>query len=312
MNIKIGNFEIQTAEGWNDLFVKYGHTDGLRKAMIIAEVIAQDVENAVDAQTELVMKKIEVFKVLTGWNQKNLDALKTSLMYDDMENGEEEFYLIIEKMLHCTDAFFNVVEDEEGNAMADMAHTLTICPYPTLAYNYREKGGRSSGNKKQLLCAPKSDMENISFSEFMSLMTLTDKYLKTGDIKHIDRLLATLYRPMKPKTEDNIENAYYGDKRVKLIDAAVDVRVGKFTNMAKEARQILILWLLSCRAMFVQKYKDLFDTDIDAPDDGTGWAGVLVAMSNGDITRQQSIQDQSAHDVLTNQIIIAKQSKHAE
>lgn len=298
--MEIKNDDVMTItvpDSWNELLKMKRE-----KALMAYHVIMQDVEGDIPPSVELQMKRIEVLKILTGWNQKDFDALRLSMNIDNSDEGVNLFIGMIEKLSQqATKPFFNVQTDENGNEIYDIAYEMTDCPFPIIEYT-------GIANKKFKLFACKGSFENASFEEFMTLMTGLENYQKTNDLKHIEKILGTIYRHPKQATKENIANNYDGDIRIELNDATVDMKAKHFAKIHPDAKKWLLFWLMSCRQRFINDYKELFNGE-DGKGLNMGWAGVLTSLSNFDITKQPAIKKELADNVLVNMLAMERQRK---
>ena len=160
----------------------------------------------------------------------------------------------------------------------------------------REKKG---GKKKNYL-APADGLENISFYELCTTFTHFENFLETKEESHIDELLATLYRPHKPKTKENRRMGYQGDRRLPLLhhEAMVSKRKLHMAILPKSTKQLLTFWFASCRQSIIENYDSLFSPPIRNENHSYGWGAILLALA-GSLQNVDAIAIQPFENVLT-------------
>jgi hypothetical protein len=282
-----GGVKVSVETTWNEL--------DLRKALTIYQIIMQDTYGEIPADTELAMKKIEVYHALTGIDPVHLEVIRQSNINElGIEDGELAFYDYLNKELEIVEPFFETVETKDGQKVWMISETLTKCPYPILEIKEPGKVGKSK------FFAPRDECDNITMNEFITLCSRLEAFEKTGDTKHLDNIIASFYRRPKPQTPDNLENKYEGDIRLPFVEGAVEWRQAKFRNMTDMARQLISFWLVSCRRVFANSYPLLFDdTDMEAPtNDRYKWLKFINALTNNDITKKNKTLNMRANDVL--------------
>lgn len=284
--IEIEGIERTFESSWNELSLKKLHT--------IYQIIMQDTEGEIAADTELAMKKIEVFHALTWIDPVYLEVKKKEFEASYMDNtGELVFLEYLNDLLELVEPFFETFETEEGQTQWMISETLTKNPYPIFELKEKGKVGKSK------FFGPKDECDNISMREFITLCAKLEAFEKTGAVKHIDNLIATLYRRPKPQTPDNLEIKYDGDIRLPYIEGGVEWREQKFKGINPAIKKLMGFWLLSCRMVFVNSYPLLFEVDDDNKrEDKLKYLKLINALTNNDISKKDYTLNMRANDVL--------------
>jgi hypothetical protein len=101
-----------------------------------------------------------------------------------------------------------------------------------------------------------------------------------------DTLLASIYRPGKPPTPDNVANAYHGDRRLPYVEASVEGRKQYLRRLPPVVRGLLLFWLSSCRESIIQQFPNLFSKPANRADgqfervgNDYGWAAVIMSLA---------------------------------
>ena len=130
---------------------------------------------------------------------------------------------------------------------------------------------------------------------------------------HIDELLATLYRPHKPKTKENKRRGYQGDRRQPLLhhEAMVKKRIPHMAILPKSTKQLLTFWFASCRQAIIEEHSELFSAPSRKEANTFCWGGVLMALA-GKLQDIDAIAAQSADNALTYLTYLEAQRKELE
>lgn len=103
----------------------------------------------------------------------------------------------------------------------------------------------------QLLYGPKKNFENLSIAEFSDAETCLDNYEDSKEDIWLNRFLAVLYRPGKPRTDLTDQRQPYNFHANDLIAEMVS----KLDNGTKAA---VMFWYMGCRAQLVKDFSALF------------------------------------------------------
>lgn len=178
-------------------------------------------------------------------------------------------------------------------------------------------GGRS------VLFGPSSALANLTLWEYIRAEQAFLGYVNGGDNpdpKKLDKLVAILYRPARPDYDPQIHE----DRRVPLVDAAVDVRLAQVAKVDIAVKIAILMWFDSCRSLIIKMYPAIFrkaeDSELDkklrqkskAPaSSSTGWLDLITSLS-ADMTQFEKIGNTNlmiAFTDLSNRIRQAKQKK---
>jgi hypothetical protein len=230
-------------------------------------------------------KQHVLMQLLTGVTDADVENWETVVTQQIGEKrGKRYFAEILSRMYTCTDFLFTTLPTGEKA----ISPTLTQCPYPVLTYANIE------------LYAPSDGLDNVQFGELATLFDLYDAHTQSDDSVIVDEILATIYRPSKPETADNVAMAYEGDRRQPLLryEAVVEARMYLFAAMPEAAKALLLFWIGSCLAQIVKRNKALFQNDAPTYTKSYGWAGVMLKLANG-VVNLDAVAVQPYQNVLT-------------
>jgi hypothetical protein len=87
------------------------------------------------------------------------------------------------------------------------------------------------------------DLSNIGFGEWCFLDTyLSYFYRSQGDEEWLDKMIATVYRPVDPESDENSPN-YTGDKREPFNENLIPKRVEMLQDMKRNEKMAIFQWL---------------------------------------------------------------------
>lgn len=288
MKITLPNHEITLPDSYADCT--------LDQIKIIIPVLLAESYAVLDDVANRDIKTMVIIELLTGerdfWT--NLET-----MIDDADYYDETVHQIVRH--------FDFIYNDDRPSL-----TMTRNPYP-LIENQHKAG---IGKFKMRLWGPADELANMSFYELCATFTLFEAYISApegeADPLIISQLLATLYRPHKNRTRDNIAKAYEGDVRRPLLhhEKSADNRVAMMGQLPREVRQTLYFYFASCYRHIIDSWQDIFPQSEDsgsAPsqesdaDEGNdyGWAGLLMSVAKDELVNLDKIAAQPYQNVFT-------------
>lgn len=243
--------------------------------------------------------------------QKRLSILRYLLPLTDDEIQEweaarieeygEDWYVVhhseILEMLPATDFLF----EKDKSGQYHLRPALTKCPMKKLeGMPAKRKKGKKKVFEMQEWYAPHDHLENITAKELAYTFDRYEQYAKTKNEDHLHHLLAILYRPAKPPTEENLAENYHGDIRKPLNMATVSDRAAVIANLRPEIKNLIFFWFMSCRVQYINQYQNIFkNTPIIGERQGNdyGWWGTFRAIA-GNLKDINQIADLDAGSVL--------------
>ncbi|MGI4870449.1 MAG: hypothetical protein ACRYFX_04635 [Janthinobacterium lividum] len=126
------------------------------------------------------------------------------------------------------------------------------------------------------LHGPADAFSNLTFAEFIQAEGYFAAYQRERDVRHLDQLVATLYRPAGGRNPD--------DRRQPFAPCEVAGRLRAVARLPLATRLTVQLWYGSCRTAWVRKYEGTIFTVPDqqqpaaakAPDPRETWRDILA------------------------------------
>jgi hypothetical protein len=116
------------------------------------------------------------------------------------------------------------------------------------------------------------------------------------DIAHLHKLTAILYRPLKSRYDQNIDN----DRRrpLEVDDEVIEDRARKIGEIFPiQILRVIEFYIASCRAQFAKLYSEVFKPKSQNTEGGD-WLDFILAMSDFDVTKKNAVMGENAHDML--------------
>ncbi|MEO0626204.1 MAG: hypothetical protein AAFY91_04390 [Bacteroidota bacterium] len=252
----------------------------------------------------LEFHKIEVTRAIIGLTDQDLEAWKAKLMAENEEDGE---YIFLEQLKTISEAFsaFLYEKDEEGKV--SVRCDFTRLPYRTL---------KSRNKKGVTLHGPADELDNLTFGELAECFTLYEAYLQDQDESYVDRLLAVLYRPHKPKSKKNIAKNYGGDVRLPYLgyEATVDHRIRKMKGLPQVVRSLLLFWFGCCRKTIIDRYANIFEAPVEGKTkrgNDYGYGGLMLSLAGG-VVHLDKVSAQPFDNVFTHLSMLQDKANQAE
>lgn len=276
ITLNIGNTHrsITPPQSWNELSTE--------QAMCILGIIQL-------GQGSLMDKRIKILHHLLGLRPEEIKAWQTTRNEEHGADGPLIFHAELQALLPITDFLFEKLDDDKFT----LSPKLTKCPFPTL---------QLTANSSQLIAlhSPADALANITGEELAHLFDEYEAYSKTQALEHLHRLVAILYRPSKPTTQANTEEAYHGDRRRPLNRATLTQRAQLVATLPVMVKNLILFWFLSCRmTCFVEKYSNVFKYRESEERQGNdyGWWGTFRAIA-GSLKDIDAVAGLDAHSVL--------------
>ena len=310
MEVQIKEKKSKLPGSWNEL--------PLRHQLACVELLTRMVNRFEGILDEHLVDaiKIDLVKILLNLEDDFFFLYEKQLIHQyGKELGRQTFLLAISKLVSGVAFFFSPVKEEKGtkNENAETKQkinlALTQCPYP-----YLSSPGIEKGKRKVRLFGPKDSLENISFYEMGFLFQTAENYILSKDPQLLDKLIAIMYRPHKPKTRWNIRRGYEGDFRLPLLkhEATIEKRQKLVATLPPQVKTLLFFFFLSCREKIVNQFQNLFQQpDGEKSGNDYGYAGILLRLGNGPVNMDK-VAAQNHFSVLVHLSMLEDDRKRAE
>lgn len=270
MIIRINDREIHPPQHWNDL---------PKKQLLQAYGILMTDSRGLFDNHELVhAKRIVLMKMLLDLDDAFMEEWKQDRIDEHGEDGNIIFLSELKEMLAVTDFLFDIQQEEEEALTYAISLNLTKNPFPQLSRTTKH-------GKEKILYAPADKLDNISLYELGRSFSLFEAFIKSGNEDYANELIATLYRPHKPKTSKNKRSAYQGDIRLPLLhhEGTVKKRQKHIAILPPAVKQIILFWFASCRQYIVESFPKVFvkSEGDESASGGYGWSGVIMSLAGG-------------------------------
>lgn len=286
MTVTIDNKALTVPQSWNEL--------PLRQQLICYAIIMSDTPRLFDASEVVTSKKIQLIQALLNVDDAYMQKWAKDCHEVHGEDGANIFLNELNEVMQIVDFLFHTEDDETKS----IALTLTKCPYPYLI------AGKHKGRKVKWF-APKDGLSNLSLYELGYTFTIFEQYIKsTDEIEQNElayKLLATIYRPQKEATKENLRSGYKGDIRLPLRDheSMIDKRIKKIKQMPSLPAQLIMFWFASCRQQIINTYTNVFQEGSTKEEaDKYGWSAVLLNLADG-IVHLDAVADRNFSDAMT-------------
>ncbi|ANW96746.1 hypothetical protein AXE80_10870 [Wenyingzhuangia fucanilytica] len=101
---------------------------------------------------------------------------------------------------------------------------------------------KSITHNNKIYIGPDDLFSNITFIEHIEATYAFSQYAQTKDEYWLNTLVAILYRPQKPDTEENRISGFDGDKRLPFYPATVEARTEEFKTIPFHVKYGVFLW----------------------------------------------------------------------
>jgi hypothetical protein len=283
---------------WNDL--------DDRTFLIFYEALFHGLGDEMTAAPFTMAKLIGMTSALLNMPLPEMKAWElTAVVQHGEEYGKMVFAAELREVVHaCIGGLFDIVEDD-GQTTYACKLNATRNRFERIEWDYdalnrvRDK----TNPKKHHLYAPTDGFGNMTIYELGFAFSLFDAYLTTKDESYIIRLIATIYRPPKSPTKENLESGYHGDIRQPLrgYESKIDFREKVCRLIPDIPKRAIIFWFASCRQVIVAQYPKVFKSrSSDSGGDNYGWGGILLKVAEmGAMGNLDNVSDQHYSNVLT-------------
>ena len=248
MKVTINNKSVNVPDNWNDI--------PSRKLSKIIRIFYSD-------GNDLKTKKIEMLSILL-----NLPLL----FFESWEKDAGEYFTAeLSDLLQCTEFLFEEVKDKY------FAPSLQLTKTPWNKLNIAD----------DVYHGPNSSLSNISFYEWCKADSYFINYHETKKKRYLNKLIATLYRPSKPNTEENKATNFNGDVRLPLqgYESTLNKRAWMISQLPLVNRLTILHFFSSCRKEITDTFENIFpkpkDDEVPEKRGGNdyGWAGVILELA---------------------------------
>jgi hypothetical protein len=143
---------------------------------------------------------------------------------------------------------------------------------------------------------PREAFRNLRFDEFIFADSFYLRYLKTGEQRYLDQLVAVLYRPQAagyaPRSVD-----YQGDRREPFNEHLLPSRAKTLGRLRANAKLAVLLYYRGCRRLLEERYDYVFTESNQSQATSSGWQEVLHGLA-GEVIHLEATAHQSLHNVL--------------
>lgn len=280
--IHIEDKEYIVPQSWNDLTPK--------AALACYDIIIRKPHLIFQPVEHMTYRRIEAAKYLLGLSDEYLKEWETIRIGEyGKEDGHLAFIDELDQIAKMATGFmFEALEpNDDGAQRYQVALTLTKNHWPEI------------GNDDYKLYGPEDMLENLTIYELGTCFMLLERYTKTGETEYADELLATLYRPSKPDTEENQRSGYHGDRRLPLLhhESTIAARVQHIQKLPQLVYQIQLFWFASCRQAILSEWPDIFTTPTEEREGNDyAWGGLLLDLADG-VVNLDSVANQNYKNV---------------
>lgn len=281
IKIKIGNSTrtVQAPESWDDL--------DARTALMVYNTLFSGLGDDLTRGAFTAVKLISLTQHLLAMPPDFLAKWEADCIREDAENGDLVFLEELKQVMVATLAgLFDVVTDAESGATGyAVKFNRTKNPWPALTTSPPappSKGGRKRAHKApKWYYGPKDGLANLTLYELGMTFGVYEEYLETRDEAKANELIAVLYRPSRPETQEERDSAWHGDRRQpyrRYEDKATE-RMKMVATLPALTRRFLIFWFAGCREAIVRDYPKVFKKGKDAGGPNYGWGGLLLGLA---------------------------------
>lgn len=248
------------------------------------------------------------------WNELNQPQLLLAIeILFSVQDKHLQNRLLLQLLLDLPKAVFNAIPEvsiwelyplvtflKETNTLT---HQLLPCLRLSISHGYKKLYGAG-----ELLV-------NLSFAEFITSEKHFIRWQKSGEVKHLHQLVATLYRPRRYFHRlRKFLRQYEGDIRAPFNEHLIEERSRAIASLPEVQLLAVLTWYRGCRQALETLYPNIFSAEKEeATSSGaTGWEPVLRGMSGGKFGDFEKTQQVQAHTVLKEMDAQLKQAKERE
>lgn len=142
---------------------------------------------------------------------------------------------------------------------------------------------------------PADRLKNLSFAEFISADTACMNYVETQEPKHLNKLVAILYRK-KRKGLKLDDPEFNGDVREAFNSHTVAFRMEKMRKISQREKLVVLFFFVGCKSHFAKRFPHIFKKGGDGNGNST-WMHALHQFTDN-ITQYEPMLDLKANMVL--------------
>ena len=291
MEVTINGIEKKVPQSWNDLGLKQQHT--------IYQTLFSDT-HLLTADALLPGKRLSIAMFLLDIDDDFMESWEQDCIDNyGVQPGKAQFFAEMHELVGVTDFLFDIREQEvEGEEDPALIYSvklgLTKNPYPSIpgrsTSRLRKRHGKKSNKKNPvnttLYYGPADELDNLTFYELGVAFTWFEEYLRIQNIDLAIRLIAMLWRPAKPETEDNIMSDYQGDIRRPYANHETTVarRIPIIKALPTGMVQLMLFYFASARQHIIDMHPDIFKAPADENADDaskTDYGRLMLEMAGG-------------------------------
>jgi hypothetical protein len=146
---------------------------------------------------------------------------------------------------------------------------------------------------------PSDGISNLRFSEYIYVETSHSRYLDTGDEKHLDAMIAVMYRPRRWFVRTGSAK-WTGDYRREFNPFLTEKYQRTVRRLSPVTKRMILMWYQACTLMLHRMFPDVFTR-------GTGKSNTEVfesfmdmvnTLSGDDVTRKNAVREAYLFDAL--------------
>jgi len=145
------------------------------------------------------------------------------------------------------------------------------------------------------LYGPSDRLYNLTFGEYIAADNFFRRYVATGKVEFLDKLIATLWRNEDRNYQPN-EFTYRGDRREPFNEYTVNTRMNKVRGLPMNMKVAILLWWNGCINHLAEQFPHVFNGG------GTkskfGSLALVDALTSGDVTKSKQVRRQFLWDVM--------------
>lgn len=159
---------------------------------------------------------------------------------------------------------------------------------------------------------PADSLSNLVYDEYIHAETNYYRYLKYKDEIFLNRLIATLYRPVNPSKKVT-DLTYNGDLREDFNDFLIDGRATLIAKLNPVYKKAILLFYEGCKAFIKHTFPVMHEGSSESNEDiFMTQIKIVDALSKSDVTKKDQVRKTLLWDVLPAMEEILKLRKKEE
>lgn len=241
-----------------------------------------------------------------------------------MPNGKKQSYQLPQAYNHCSEKQLlqlfklQAMEFKDKNVQKFEAVRLLLGVKPKVFYNiYAEDLVRlkrmgkwvfeNFGYTKNILQTfsihnrkyqgPDDLLMNCTFIEFIHADDYASSFFESKDIEELDKMIATLWRPLKRRKELFSED-YDGDPRRKYNSALTERELKRISKLKLETKFACLGFIAGCKEFIVNRYDKVFQQG-GTKSENVGWSYAQKSLAAcGMIGNLEAVQKENLYNAL--------------